>query len=429
MAAAVVLRKHNKSAATNRVIIGKDTRLSGYMFEEALSAGFLAMGLDVILTGPIPTPAISMLTRSLRADLGVMVSASHNPYQDNGVKLFGADGYKLDDALEHEIEQKMKSDLSEHLAPPEALGKATQLEDASGRYVEYLKSSLPQEGSFAGLKIVLDCANGAAYKIAPQLFWEMECSVEVMAAQPDGRNINENCGATQPEALAEMVKEKGADIGLAFDGDADRLVIVDEKGQVVDGDQLLAAMALSYREQGKLCNNALVCTVMSNLGLERFAREKKIDLIRTNVGDRYVVEAMREGGYTVGGEQSGHIILADYNNTGDALLAALQVLQILKSSNKPASQTFTLFHPVPQIKKSVKYSPSGKQGSALLEEETVKNTVATIQKDLDEKGRVLVRASGTEPVIRIMAEGDDIKLIEQSVDPLTAVIEKAAKAG
>jgi phosphoglucosamine mutase len=423
MATASTLRAHRNGQHTDRVIIGKDTRLSGYMFEEAMCAGFVSMGMDVILVGPIPTPGIALLTRSLRTDVGVMISASHNKFEDNGIKLFGPDGYKLPDALEAEIEKKIGQDLSADLAAPTDLGKATRLDDALGRYVEYIKGSFPKGISLEGLKIVVDCAHGAAYKVAPQVLWELEAEVITIGAAPNGRNINDGYGATSPQNLQKVVLEHKADIGLALDGDADRLIMVDEKGHLIDGDQLMAVLALNMKDKGVLRNGTLVSTVMSNLGLERLLEKNGIKMIRASVGDRYVVEAMRAGNYNIGGEQSGHIVLSDYSTTGDGLLAALQILALLKEKKQPASKALNAFTPIPQVLRSVRFK-SGKP----LEDKTVKDAISSAEKKLIKDGRVLVRASGTEPMIRVMAEGDNPKLVEDVVGDLCAVIEKAAKS-
>ena len=422
MATACVLRARRNGNSTDRVVIGKDTRLSGYMFEEAMAAGFVAMGMEVILTGPIPTPAIAMLTRSLRADAGVMISASHNPFQDNGIKLFGADGYKLDDALEKQIEEKIDEDLSKHLALPADLGKASRLDDALGRYVEFIKASFPKGKTLQGVTIVVDCAQGAAYKVAPQVLWELEAEVVAIGVQPNGRNINDGYGATATENLQKAVVEHEADIGLALDGDADRLIVVDEKGRKIDGDQLMAAMALAMKKNGTLAKDTVVATVMSNLGFERMLNGQGISLIRTQVGDRYVVEAMRKGGYNLGGEQSGHMVLSDYSTTGDGLLAALQILAMLKDQEKPASAALHLFDPYPQILRNVRFE-RGKP----LDDQQVKDAIAKAEKSLANDGRILVRASGTEPVIRVMAEGRDSKLVENVVGDVCAAIEDVAK--
>ncbi len=424
MATAVVLRGRRNGDQTDRAVIGKDTRLSCYMLEQALTAGFLSMGMEVILTGPIPTPGIAKLTQSLRADVGVMISASHNAYQDNGIKLFGADGCKLGDEIEQAIEEKLASGIDDDLAAPEKLGKAQRLDDALGRYVESIKRTFPKGKSLNGLKIVVDCAHGAGYKVAPMVLWELEAEVIAIGCSPDGRNINEGYGATATENLQKSVVENNADVGIALDGDADRLIMVDEKGNKIDGDQLMAALALSWQEQGLLKNDGIVATVMSNLGMERFLEEKGIKMQRAAVGDRYVVEQMREGGYNLGGEQSGHIILSDHSTTGDGLLAALHVLAILKAKNKPASEVLNLFEPLPQILRSVRFE----NGAKPLDDTQVQEAIEQAEKTLVGDGRVLVRASGTEPVIRVMAEGDNPETIENVVGDLCAVIEKAAQS-
>lgn len=417
MAATSVLREQRVGNHMNRVVIGKDTRLSGYMFEQAMGAGFVSMGMEVVFLGPIPTPAVAMLTRSLRADLGVMISASHNLFQDNGIKLFGADGFKLDDSIELEIEAKIEQDLSGELAAPDALGKAWRLDDALGRYAEFIKASFARTRTLEGLKVVVDCANGAAYKIAPRVLWEMEAEVITIGDQPNGRNINKGFGATAPAALQKAVVEHGADIGLALDGDADRLIVVDETGAVVDGDQLMGALTLAKQQRGKLTGGGLVATVMSNLGLERLLNDNGLELIRTKVGDRYVVETMREQGFNIGGEQSGHIVLSDFATTGDGLLAGLHILNHVKECGAPASQTLNVFKPVPQLLKNVRYDGENPMGHADLD--------AAIKKAQDAfgtNGRVLVRASGTEPLIRVMAEGDDAAQVEKIVDDLCAAV-------
>jgi len=424
MAAALVLRKKSGDH-TNRVVIGKDTRLSGYMLEQAMSAGFVSMGMDVIITGPIPTPAVAMLTRSLRCDLGVMISASHNPFQDNGIKLFGADGFKLDDNIEREIEKHMDSNLDEDLALPADLGKASRLDDAPGRYIEYIKRSLARGETLEGLKIVVDCANGAAYKVAPQALWELEAEVITIGNTPNGRNINDGFGATATQHLQNAVTEHKADIGLALDGDADRLIIVDETGARIDGDQIMAALALSWQQKGLLTQPGIVSTVMSNLGLEKLLEKNGLNLERANVGDRYVVEKMREGGFNLGGEQSGHMILSDFGTTGDGLLTGLQILSLLKEQDIPASQLLNQFTPFPQILKNVRFAAK-ESGGAPLENDAVKKAIADAQGRLAQTGRILVRASGTEPVIRVMAEGEDESLIDQLTDDICQTIEKAA---
>lgn len=422
MASAIVLKKNRIGAQTNRAVVGKDTRLSCYMLEQAMTAGFLSMGIEVVLTGPIPTPGIAMLTRSLRADLGVMISASHNSYEDNGIKLFGADGFKLDDALEAEIESLIGADLSNHLAAPAELGKASRLDDCLGRYAEYVKASFPKNLSLEGLKVVVDCANGAAYKVAPQVLWELEADVISLGTNPNGRNINAGCGATATDALQKAVVENKADIGIALDGDADRLIMVDETGRKIDGDQLMAALALSLKAKGQLAGDTVVATVMSNLGFERFLQGQGLKLFRTAVGDRYVVEAMRQHGYTLGGEQSGHIVLSDYATTGDGLLAALQVLAVLKEKGVKASDALKCFEPAPQILKNVRYK-SGKP----MELPEVQSAINKAEARLGEAGRLLVRPSGTEPLIRVMAEGENQSLIEDVVNDVCEVIEKLSQ--
>ena len=426
MATASALREMNKKAGrerTNRAIIGKDTRLSGYMFEEAMCAGFVSMGMDVILVGPIPTPGIAMLTRSLRTDVGVMISASHNMFEDNGIKLFGPDGYKLPDDVERAIEVKIEGDLSKELALPADLGKATRLDDALCRYVEHVKGSFPKGLNLEGMKVVVDCAHGAAYKVAPQVLWELEAEVVSIGVTPNGRNINDGCGATATDDLQRSVVEHKADIGIALDGDADRVIMVDEKGHKIDGDQLMAALALSMQKAGTLAQDMIVATVMSNLGLEKFLESKKIKMLRSQVGDRYVVETMREKGATLGGEQSGHIILSNHNSTGDGLVAALQVLAVLKQQNKKASEALRVFNPLPQILRNVKFG----SGVKPLDNSKVQDAIKSAEKKLLNDGRLLVRASGTEPLIRVMAEGQDPALVENVVGDLCAVIEQAAR--
>ncbi len=421
MATALVLKRDNNGNHQNRAVIGKDTRLSCYMIEQAMASGFVSMGMDVVLVGPIPTPAIAILTRSMRADVGVMISASHNPFQDNGIKLFGPDGYKLPDEVEEVIEKKIDGDLAGNLPLPADLGRASRLDDASGRYIEYIKRSLPRNQSLEGLKIVVDCANGASYKVAPAILWELEAEVVPIGVSPNGRNINDGCGATDTCMLQEAVVEQGADVGIALDGDADRLIMVDETGNRIDGDQLMALLALSFKKRDMLFGDALVATVMSNLGLERFLQGEGIKVIRTPVGDRYVVERMREGGFTLGGEQSGHIIMSDYGTTGDGLLAAIQVLGILKEKGGGASKALNLFTPMPQLLKNVRFA-KGRP----LEEASVKKSIEMAEKELGGNGRLLVRASGTEPVIRVMAEGDDKELVRRVVHDVCEAIEKSA---
>jgi phosphoglucosamine mutase len=411
----------------HRVVIGKDTRLSGYMIEPALTAGFVAMGMNVILVGPMPTPAIAMLTPSLRADLGVMVSASHNPYQDNGIKLFGPDGYKLSDAIEAEIERLMEANgAAAGFAAPNKLGRAQRLDDAPGRYMEFAKRTFPEGRRLDGLKIVVDCANGAAYKVAPTVLWELGADVVPIAVNPNGFNITEKCGATAPDALATAVVGHGADLGIALDGDADRLVMVDEKGQVIDGDQLMALIATFWRNHDRLRGGGLVTTVMSNLGLERYLKTLSLGIVRTQVGDRYVLEHMREHGFNVGGEQSGHIILSDYNTTGDGLIAALQVLAVLTGSGRPVSETARLFEPVPQLLRNVRFAASGAKPP--LETAPVREAISEGEHRLGNAGRLVIRKSGTEPVIRVMAEGDDAALVEAVVGDICSAIETTAGA-
>lgn len=404
------------------VVIGKDTRLSGYMLEPALTAGFISVGMDVVLLGPLPTPAVAMLTRSLRADLGVVISASHNPYQDNGIKLFGPDGYKLSDEVELDIERRIADGANETLPPPDKLGRAKRLDDALGRYIEFVKGSFPRGLRLDGLKIVVDCANGAAYRAAPTVLWELGADVVPLGVEPDGFNINKGCGATDTAALQRAVVEVKADLGIALDGDADRVVMVDEKGSLLDGDQLMALVARTWHGSGRLKGGGIVATVMSNLGLERYLNGIGLKLLRTQVGDRYVVEAMRERGYNVGGEQSGHIILTDYATTGDGLIAALQVLAAIVEEKRPASEAVHLFEPLPQLLRNVRYN-----GGAPLECLPVKEAIREAESMLGGQGRLLIRKSGTEPVIRIMAEGENHALVGRAVDEVVRAIEQAAR--
>ncbi len=401
----------------HRVIIGKDTRLSGYMLEPALTAGFCSAGMNVTLAGPLPTPAIAMLTRSLRLDLGVVISASHNPFEDNGIKLFGPDGAKLSDEAEAEIEALMGQDLSGRLAGPEHLGRASRLVDAAGRYIEAAKFSLPRGLRLDGLRIVLDCAHGAAYKVAPAALFELGAEVIALGVSPDGFNINRESGSTAPRQLCEAVLEHGADIGIALDGDADRVILADERGEIIDGDQILGLIARDMAEAGTLRGGSIVATVMSNLGLERFLARLGIDLIRTKVGDRYVAEVMREKGINLGGEQSGHVILSDFATTGDGLVAALQVLSVLVRSGKRASEACRMFAPLPQLLRNVRYA-----GASPLALPHIKTAIADASTQLGTKGRVLIRASGTEPLIRVMAEGEDAAQIHAIVDSLCGTI-------
>jgi phosphoglucosamine mutase len=405
----------------HRVLIGKDTRLSGYMIETALVAGFTSVGMDVLLTGPIPTPAVGVLARSMRADLGVMISASHNPYADNGIKLFGPDGYKLSDQVESEIEALLDSDLSKRLAQSDDLGRAKRIDGVQDRYIEFAKLTLPKAIGFSGLRVVIDCANGAAYKVAPGALWEMGADVISIGVEPDGMNINKDCGSTDLAAISRKVREMRADIGIALDGDADRVMIVDERGHAVDGDQLLAVIAESWKEDGRLQRPGVVATVMSNLGLERHLAGIGLELIRTPVGDRYVLEHMRAHGYNVGGEPSGHIILSDYTTTGDGFVAALQVLAVVKRSNKPVSELCHRFEPLPQVLKNVRY-----QKGKPLENAGVQSAIASAEKKLGLSGRLIVRPSGTEPVIRVMGEGDDKILVESVVDDVVEALTQVA---
>jgi phosphoglucosamine mutase len=412
----------NRGGHRHRVVIGKDTRLSGYMIEQALTAGFLSVGVDVLLLGPVPTPAVGFLTRSMRADVGVMVSASHNAYEDNGIKLFGPDGFKLSDAVETEIEALVASPAKIKLAGSRDIGRAKRLDDADGRYIEAVKGSAARGLDLSDLKIVVDCANGAAYKVAPTVLWELGADVVSVAVSPDGFNINRRCGSTHPAVLQEQVVTHGADLGIALDGDADRVVLVSEKGELIDGDQLMATIADLWKRDGRLAGNGVVATVMSNLGLERFIGARGLSLIRTQVGDRYVLERMRADGFNLGGEQSGHIIMTDHATTGDGLMAALQALASLIRSGKPASETFRAFQPVPQLLKNVRVGDA----NAALEAQAVVSAIAAAERKLGKGGRVLVRKSGTEPLIRVMAEGDDSELVAKVVDQIIEAIPRQA---
>ena len=412
---------YRRGSHRHRVVIGKDTRLSGYMIENALTSGLLASGMDVFLFGPVPTPAVSMLTRSMRADLGIMISASHNPFADNGIKIFGPDGFKLSDEQELEIEAMLDDPSLMTVAPPETIGRAKRIEDAQARYIEFAKRTYPKDMTLDGLRVVIDTANGAAYKVAPTALWELGAEVIQIGNEPNGININDGCGSTHPEAMCAKVKELRADIGIALDGDADRVIIADDKGQLVDGDQLMALIATSWARRGELRGGGLVATIMSNLGLERYLAEQKLTLARTKVGDRYVVEHMRAHGHNVGGEQSGHIVLSDFSTTGDGLLAALQVLAEAKRQDKPVSEVCNLFTPLPQVLKNVKF----KQG-APLQDNAVRAMIADAESRLGNSGRLVIRPSGTEPVIRVMAEGDDEGLVVRIVDELCGAIAKAA---
>lgn len=422
--AVATARQFRRGDHRHLVLIGKDTRLSGYMLEPALTAGFISMGMDVVLVGPLPTPAVAMLTRSLRADIGVMISASHNPFEDNGIKLFGPDGYKLSDEIEATIEASVATDHGEGRAPSPALGRARRLDDAQGRYIEFVKNTLPKGMRLDGLRVVVDCAHGAAYKVAPNVLYELGAEVIPLHVAPDGFNINKNAGAMATAAMQRAVVEHHADIGLALDGDADRLLVADERGVLLDGDQLMALIATDWHRAGKLAGNGVVATVMSNLGLERYLGGLGIDLIRTAVGDRYVVEQMREGDYNLGGEQSGHIILRDHSTTGDGLIAALQVLAALIERGSLASAVGRSFEPLPQHLKNARFS----KGSNPLGDARVKAAIAAAEARLAGSGRLLIRPSGTEPVIRVMAEGEDDAMVLALVSELAAMIEQTAAA-
>ncbi|MBI1869320.1 MAG: phosphoglucosamine mutase [Methylocystis sp.] len=407
----------------HRVAIGKDTRLSGYMIEYALVAGFASVGMDVLLLGPMPTPAVAMLTRSMRADVGVMISASHNPFEDNGIKLFGPDGHKLSDAIEAEIEKLLDSDLSSKLAEPHGLGRAKRIDDVRARYIEFAKRTLPRNMSLDGLRIVVDCANGAAYKVAPEALWELGAEVIAIGVEPDGFNINRDVGSTAPQALRDKVREMRADVGIALDGDADRVIMADEHGRLIDGDQLMAVVGASWRDQGLLTKPGLVATVMSNLGLERHLASLGLTLERTPVGDRYVLERMREQGYNIGGEQSGHVIFSDYSTTGDGLVTAMQVLAVVKKQGRPVSEVCHRFEPLPQVLKNVRVN-----GAKPLEQAHVVSAIDSGRRKLGGSGRLVVRASGTEPVIRVMGEGDDPELVERIVGDVCEALSASAAA-
>ena len=419
MAAGLVLKRGDHR---HLVVIGKDTRLSGYLIEPALTSGFISMGMDVVLVGPMPTPAIAMLTRSLRADLGVMISASHNPYQDNGIKLFGPDGFKLSDAIESKIESAFDRTASKR-APVNALGRAKRLDDAGGRYIEFVKNTFPKGLRLDGLKVVVDCANGAAYKVAPTVLWELGAEVVPLGVAPDGLNINSNCGTLSTQAMQRAVVDQRAHLGLALDGDADRLVVSDEKGRLLDGDQLMALIATRWRKTGRLTAAGIVSTVMSNLGFERYLTGIGVKLARTQVGDRYVVEEMRRLGCNLGGEQSGHIILGDHSTTGDGLIAALQVLAAIVETGAQASQVCNVFEPVPQLLRNVRVN-----GGVALESKDILAAISAGQSRLGTKGRLLVRKSGTEPLIRIMAEGEDKSLVASVVEEIAAALAAAGHA-
>ena len=404
----------------HRVVIGKDTRLSGYMLEPALTAGFISVGMDVVLAGPLPTPAVAMLTRSLRADLGAVISASHNPYQDNGIKLFGPDGFKLSDNVEHEIEAHMDNGALDKLAKPDMLGRARRLEDASGRYIEYVKKTFLDDRTLDGFKIVVDCANGAAYNVAPNVLWELGAEVVPIGVDPDGFNINQDCGSTATTAMQEAVVTHNAQMGISLDGDADRVVLCDEKGALIDGDQLMALVAEDWRDSGMLKGGGVVATVMSNLGLERYLDGLGLTMKRTQVGDRYVVEKMVAGGVNFGGEQSGHRSVRDFGTTGDGLVAALQALAVFVERDKPVSEVGRPFEPLPQELRNIRHG-----GSHPLDDPKVKDAVASAEARLGSEGRVLVRNSGTEPVVRVMAEGTDQALVASVLDDITGAVENA----
>ncbi len=404
----------------HRVVIGKDTRRSGYMLENAMTAGFTSVGMNVFLVGPVPTPAVGFLARSMRADLGVMISASHNPYQDNGIKFFGPDGFKLSDAAEEAIEALLEADPA--LAQPSAIGRATRIDDGRGRYMEFAKTSFPRGQRLDGLKVVVDCANGAAYRTAPEVLWELGAEVVSIGVHPDGFNINRGCGSTHPAAAAEAVVAHGADLGISLDGDADRVMIIDEKGEVADGDQIMALIADRWAAEGRLARRTLVATVMSNLGLERHLEGRGLHLLRTAVGDRYVVEAMRAGGYNLGGEQSGHIVMTDHVTTGDGLIAALQFLSAMVETGRPASELAQVFEPLPQVLTNVRY----RKGATPLDAASVRAVIAEGETRMGSRGRLVIRKSGTEPLVRIMGECDDPALLRSIVGAIETEVEKFA---
>ena len=415
-------RYFTRGSHRHRVVIGKDTRRSSYMLESALTAGFISMGFEVTTLGPVPTPAVGMLTRSLRADLGVMISASHNPHHDNGIKLFGPDGFKLNDETEGVIEAYIKADLHDFLSHPEHLGSHKRLDDGRARYIEFAKSTIPRRMDFEGLKIVVDCAHGAAYRTAPDMLWELGAEIVPLGTAPNGLNINVGCGSTDTAAAQAKVLETGADLGICLDGDADRVHVIDDRGQLVDGDQIMALIARSWSRDGRLRGGGLVTTVMSNLGLERLLAAGGLDLIRTKVGDRYVVEAMREGGYNLGGEQSGHVVLSDFVTTGDGTITALQVLSEIKASGRPAHEVCRQFEPLPQLLQNVRF----RRGDRPLEAESVKAAIAEGEARLNGNGRLLIRESGTEPVIRVMGEGERPDEVKAVVADICRAVEDAA---
>jgi phosphoglucosamine mutase len=412
----------HRGEGRHRVVIGKDTRLSGYMIEYALVAGFTSVGMDPLLLGPMPTPAVAMLTRSMRADVGVMISASHNSFEDNGIKLFGPDGHKLSDEIEQDIERLIDGDILRKRAGPRDLGRARRIDDVRARYIEFAKRTLPRNMSLEGLRLVVDCANGAAYKVAPEALWELGAEVIAIGVEPDGFNINHRVGSTAPQALRDKVRELRADVGIALDGDADRVIMVDENGRLIDGDQLMAVVAESWRDQGLLSKPGLVATIMSNLGLERHLNSIGLTLERTPVGDRYVIERMREAGYNIGGEQSGHIILSDYCTTGDGLVTAMQALAEVKRQDRPVSEVLHRFEPLPQVLENVRAHRRE------LERAAVVSAIDDARARLGNSGRIIVRPSGTEPVIRVMGEGDDRELVESLVAQICSVLKESAEA-
>ena len=414
-------RYFHRGAHRHRVVIGKDTRLSGYMIEPALVAGFTSMGMDVFLFGPIPTPGVAFLTRSLRADIGVMISASHNAFEDNGIKLFGPDGYKLSDEIEYEIEQLMDGPTQHMLADSAKLGRAKRIDDSQARYIEFAKRTFPRSMTLEGIKLVIDCANGAAYKVAPTALWELGAEVIAICVEPDGFNINKGCGSTDTAALAERVRAEKADIGIALDGDADRLIIIDENGRKIDGDQIMGLVARDWQRREMLSAPGIVATIMSNLGLERHLQDNGLALARTKVGDRYVVEYMRRHGFNLGGEQSGHMVMSDFSTTGDGLIAALQVLAVMKQQERSVSDLCRVFEPVPQILENVRFSTG-----VPLENDDVKAVIAACEQKLGNQGRLVIRPSGTEPLIRVMGEGDDAALVQQVVAEIVGTIQSVA---
>lgn len=411
--------RRESDSSVRRVVIGKDTRLSGYMFENALTAGLTSTGMNVLLLGPVPTPAVGLLTRSMRADLGVMISASHNPAQDNGIKFFGPDGFKLSDAVEEEIEALVSKGVDPVAAPE--IGRAKRIDDSRFRYIERVKSSFPRQMRLDGLKVVVDCANGAAHHVAPMALWELGATVIPVGVSPNGHNINDGCGSTSPRTAAETVVAHGADVGICLDGDADRVILLDENGRIGDGDQFMALMAARWKSDARLRGNALVATVMSNLGLEHFLNARGVDLVRTGVGDRYVVERMRADGYNLGGEQSGHIVMTDYATTGDGLMAGLQFLAEMLRANRLASELLHQFDPVPQLLKNVRFDA----GQAPLDHAEVQAAIAQAKADLADGGRLLIRKSGTEPLVRVMAEHHDAGVMQRAVTSVVAAVEAA----